>query len=143
VIQPITKTPLSVKTIPFRRKPEPSTPRLAVMIFTGEYDIATAEQLRADLRRIRDIQRVVLDFTDVTYVDSKAIHELVDLHHYRAAKGYKREVIVFQSPVLRRIFAVLNLEQVFHCVANLSDVVGNDNAPSHLYYASPPFGSED
>ena len=60
----------------FRRKPEASVPQMAVMIFRGEYDIATAARLRADLNRLRDLRRVVLDFTDVTYLDSKAIHEL-------------------------------------------------------------------
>ena len=110
---------------------------MAVMVFTGEYDIAGAQRLRADLHRVRDIQKVVLDFTDVSYVDSKAIHELVNLHNYRAEKGYKREAIVFQNPNLQRIFGILQLEQVFHCVSNLSDVVHSDETTSHLYYASP------
>ncbi|MFY9738707.1 MAG: STAS domain-containing protein [Candidatus Cybelea sp.] len=116
---------------------------MAVMIFGGEYDIAGAEQLRADLHRVRDIPRVVLDFTDVAFVDSKAIHALIDLHHYRAAKGFTREAIVFQNPNLRRIFGILKLEQVFQCVSNLSDVVGNDYIPSSLYYAAPALDSEE
>jgi anti-anti-sigma factor len=116
---------------------------MAVMIFSGEYDIAGAERLRADLNRLRDIQKVVLDFTDVTFVDSKAIHELVNLHQYRAAKGFEREAIVFQNPNLRRIFGILKLEQVFQCVSNLSDVVRNDDTPSHLYYAAPALDAEE
>jgi anti-anti-sigma regulatory factor len=112
------------------------------MIFAGEYDIAAAQRLRADLHRIRDLQNVVLDFTDVTFVDSKAIHELVDLHHYRAAKGFEREAIVFQNANLRRVFGILQLEQVFHCVSSLSDVIRSDDTPSHLYYAAPAPGSE-
>jgi anti-anti-sigma factor len=110
---------------------------MAVMIFNGEYDIAAAQRLRADLHRVRDIQQVVLDFTDVTYVDSTAIHELFDLRNYREAKGFEREAIVFQNSNLRRVFGILKLEQVFHCVSNLSDVVRNDDTPSHLYYAAP------
>ena len=142
MIQTVINAPRSVSTIPFRRKPEPSTPQMAVMIFSGEYDIADAERLRADLNRMRDIRRVVFDFTDVTFIDSKAIHELVNLHHYRAAKGFEREAIVFANPNLRRVFGILKLEQVFHCVSNLSDVVPNDNSLSHLYYAAPALGSE-
>ncbi|MGC2634974.1 MAG: STAS domain-containing protein [Candidatus Cybelea sp.] len=109
---------------------------MAVMVFTGEYDIAAAPRLRADLNRVRDIQRVVLDFTDVTFVDSKAIHELINLRNYRGAKGFEREAIVFANPNLRRLFGILMLEQVFHCVSNLSDVVRYDDRNSHLYYAS-------
>jgi anti-anti-sigma factor len=127
----------------FRRRPEPAVPQMAVMIFSGEYDIATAARLRADLNRLRDLRRVVLDFTDVTYLDSKAIHELVALHQYRAEKGFEREAIVFHSPTLQRIFGILNLHQVFHCVSNLADVVPHDNTPSHLFYATLPSGPED
>ena len=127
----------------FRRKPEASVPQMAVMIFRGEYDIATAARLRADLNRLRDLRRVILDFTDVTYLDSKAIHELIDLHHCRAGKGFERETIVFQSPTLRKIFSVLDLQQIFHCAANLSDVVPKDYTPSHLFYATSPLDPED
>jgi anti-anti-sigma factor len=142
MIQPICKAPPSVQTTAFRRKPEPSVPQMAVMIFSGEYDIATAQGLRADLNRVRDIQRVILDLSDVTYVDSKAIHELIGFRNYRAEKGFEREAVVFHSPALRKIFGILNLEQVFHCVSNLSDVVRNDNTPSHLYYAEYQLDSE-
>jgi len=143
VILPTFNPPTSAPTIAFRRKPEPSAPKLAVMIFNGEYDIASAESLRADLNRVRDIPRVVLDFSDVTYVDSKAIHELINLRNYRAAKGFEREAIVFENPNLRRIFGILMLEQVFHCVSNLSDVVRNDDTNSHLYYAAPGLDSHE
>ncbi|MGA7202675.1 MAG: STAS domain-containing protein [Candidatus Cybelea sp.] len=136
MIQSISKAPRSGPTIPFRRKAQSSASQMAVMVFTGEYDIAAAPRLRADLKRVRDIQRVVLDFTDVTFVDSKAIHELINLRNYRAAKGFEREAIVFANPNLRRLFGILMLEQVFHCVSNLSDVVRYDDRNSHLYYAS-------
>jgi len=141
MIQPICTAAPSVQTTAFRRKPEPAVPQMAVMIFDGEYDIATAEGLRADLNRVRDIQRVVLDLSDVTYVDSKAIHELIALRNYRAEKGFEREAIVFHSPALRKIFGILNLDQVFHCVSNLSDVVPSDNTPSRLYYAASALDS--
>jgi anti-anti-sigma factor len=143
VIQPTLNVTPSAVTTHFRRKPEASVPQMAVMIFRGEYDIATAARLRADLHRLRDFRRVVLDFTDVTYLDSKTIHELVDLHHYRAEKGYEREALVFRSPTLQKIFGILNLQQVFHCVSNLSDVVPKDNTPSHLFYAKSPLDPED
>ncbi len=143
MIQPTCNATPPASTTHFRRKPDPSVPQMAVMIFRGEYDIATAARLRVDLNRVRDLQRVVLDFTDVTYLDSKAIHELIDLHQYRADKGFEREAVVFQSPTLRKIFGILNLQHVFHCVSNLSDVVPKDNTPSHLFYATSPSDPED
>lgn len=142
MIQSISTLPRSVSMIPYRHYPEAAAPQMAVMIFNGEYDIAGAQRLRADLDRMRDIKRVVLDFTDVTFVDSKAIHELVNLHHYRAGRGFERETIVFQNPNLRRLFGILKLEQVFRCVSSLSDVIRNDGTPSLLYYAAPALDSE-
>jgi hypothetical protein len=65
MIQPICKARPSVQSTAFRSKPEPIVPQMAVMIFSGEYDIATAEGLRADLNRVRDIKRVGCVIMDV------------------------------------------------------------------------------
>lgn len=62
-----------------------------VMIFGGEYDLACKEHLRADLERLANVQDVVLDFTDVTYIDSTVVVELIRINQIRSSKGYKRD----------------------------------------------------
>jgi anti-anti-sigma factor len=105
-----------------------------VMILDGEYDIACKEHLRSDLQRLTSVQDVVLDFTDVTYIDSTTIVELLRMHRTRESKGYKRETIVVQNPNLKKLFALLNLQQVFCFVTDLGYVVEKSEEPIGLEY---------
>lgn len=107
-----------------------------VMIFGGEYDLACKEHLRADLERLANVQDVVLDFTDVTYMDSTVVVELIRMNQIRRSKGYKRETIVLQNPNIKRLFTLLSLQDVFHFVPELNHVVGKNEQPIGLDYAS-------
>jgi len=113
-----------------------NTIEMVVMIFGGEYDIACKEHLRADLQRLTDVQDVVLDFTDVTYIDSTILVELIRMNQIRSSKGYERETIVVQNQNLKRLFTVLNLQDVFHFVPGLEHVVQKNEQPIGLDYAS-------
>ncbi|MGA8099700.1 MAG: STAS domain-containing protein [Candidatus Cybelea sp.] len=107
-----------------------------VMIFGGEYDLACKEHLRADLERLANVQDVVLDFTDVTYIDSTVVVELIRINQIRSSKGYKRETIVLQNPNIKRLFTLLSLQDVFHFVPELNHVVDKNEQPIGLDYAS-------
>jgi len=113
-----------------------NTIEMVVMIFGGEYDIACKEHLRADLQRLTDVQDVVLDFTDVTYIDSTILVELIRMNQIRSSKGYERETIVVQNRNLKRLFTLLNLQDVFHFVPGLEHVVQKNEQPIGLDYAS-------
>lgn len=106
------------------------------MVFAGEYDIACKEHLRLDLARLNDIPDVVLDFTDVAYIDSTLIGELIRLHQIREAKGYRAMTIVVQKPQLKRLFALLSLENVFRFTNKLGDVIPKEQPATALEYAS-------
>ena len=107
-----------------------------VMIFGGEYDLACKEHLRADLERLANVQDVVLDFTDVTYIDSTVVVELIRINQIRSSKGYKRETIVLQNPNIKRLFTLLSLQDVFHFVPELNHAVEKNEQPIGLDYAS-------
>jgi anti-anti-sigma factor len=107
----------------------------AVMIFSNDYDIECKDRLRNDLERLTPIRNVVLDFTDVTYVDSTALGELIRMHKTRAANGFERETIVVGSPHLQRLFELVQFEKVFRFVPELGDAVPHNGAPTELYYA--------
>lgn len=57
----------------------------AVMVFSGEYDLASKDQVRSAFDAVLDAPRLALDFSDVTYIDSTIIHELIRVHNARAA----------------------------------------------------------
>lgn len=118
---------------------ERASPRIldrAVMVFCGEYDIACKEHLRLDLARLNDIRDVVLDFTDVTYIDSTLIGELIRLHQIREDKGYGPMAIVVQKPQLKRLFALLSLENVFRFTDKLGNAIPQSQPATALEYAS-------
>ncbi len=107
-----------------------------VMILDGEYDLACKGHLRSDFQRLTNVQDVVVDFTDVTYIDSTAVVELLRMHRIRESKGYKRETIVVQNPNIKKLFTLLNLQQVFCLVNDLSHVVEKNEEPIGLDYTA-------
>jgi|HubBroStandDraft_4_1064222.scaffolds.fasta_scaffold1149460_1 anti-anti-sigma factor len=96
---------------------------MRVVVFSGEYDIACIEQLREELGRLVAMERVILDFTDVTYIDSTTVGELVRLHKRRAENLFERETIVVRNRGVQKIFDLLELRKVFRLVATLEEAV--------------------
>lgn len=106
-----------------------------VMMFAHEYDISCKEQLRLDLEGLTNVQSVVLDFTDVTYLDSTVIGELMRLHKIRTSKGYGRETIVANNPRLGKLFNIVSLHEIFNVVSSLADIVEKPGELIDLQYA--------
>lgn len=106
----------------FPSKPS-SNVRTVVMTLIGEFDISTRDRLSAALERINDAVNVILDLTEVRYLDSTAIGEFIRLHKIRKAKGFERETIVIPNDALRRIFDILRLDEVFELTRRLEDAV--------------------
>jgi anti-anti-sigma regulatory factor len=113
-----------------------AAPEKVVMVFGGEYDLACKRHLRSDLARIADSPDVVLEFTDVTYIDSTVIIELLRLHRGRATKGYPPLTIVLQNPQLLKLFALLHLEKKFHLVDDLCKIIPTMQGAIDLEYTS-------
>lgn len=106
-----------------------------VMVFAGEYDLVSKEQLRATLATLCGVPRVVLDLSDVTYLDSTVITELIRMRQIRAASGLERETLVFQRPSIKKVFDILSMGTVFRLVGTLDEAVEKDGAPVTVQYA--------
>ena len=104
-----------------------SEPRTVVMVLIGEFDISTRDRLSAALERLNDAGNVILDLTEVRYLDSTAIGEFIRLHKVRKAKGLPRETIVITNDALRRIFDILRLAEVFDLADGLQEAVPSGN----------------
>ncbi len=107
------------------------------MMFAGEYDLSCRDRLRTDLDRLSTVQDVVLDLTDVTYIDSTFIAELMRLNGKRSSIGCKRETIVAGNHGVRRVFDILSLGKIFSFVTSLEQATTMDGRPAALYYAQP------
>lgn len=79
-------------------------PRIAVR---GEFDVYTAPRLREALAALDG--PAVIDLTEVRYLDSAALHELIVFH--KRVGG--RSKLVVGSPHIRRILEIARFDQVF------------------------------
>jgi anti-anti-sigma regulatory factor len=111
------------------------------MVFRGEYDLVSKEDLREDFASLAAAPNVVLDFSGVTYIDSTVIEELMRLRNVRAAAGLAPETLVLHNINLLRIFDVLDLSSVFRIVPALDDVIGRDGNHVVVKYARTQGGS--
>ncbi len=107
-----------------------------VIVFNGEYDIASKEQVRTAFDAVSEAPRVALDLSDVTYIDCSIIHELVRLHNTRAAGDLERETVVMRNSNLLKIFEILHLGSVFHVVESWDEAVDKNGKDITVQYAS-------
>jgi anti-anti-sigma factor len=108
-----------------------------VMVFTGEYDLSHKARLRAELEALRDEAHLVLDFSDVTYIDSTCISELMRMQDHRAKRQLNRVAIVQTAPSVRRLFDILDMASMFNVVASLDETLPRDGQSCIVQYASP------
>jgi len=107
-----------------------------VMVFSGEYDLASKDHVRAALDAVSRTGRLALDFSDVTYMDSSIIHELIQVHNVRAACDLERETLVVRNTNLLRIFNILSLASVFRVVDSLDAAIGKNGQQITVRYAN-------
>ena len=109
-----------------------------VIVFAGEYDLACKDQLRHELEPLESERSLVIDFSEVTYVDSTCITELLKMDSARKAKGYETAVIVIKrGNAVRRIFEIAELSTVFRIVDTLDEAVGKNGESSTVCHAFP------
>lgn len=78
---------------------------------SGEVDISTAARLRMGLAEaMRDADSVVIDLTDVTFMDSHGLRVLIEA---RVAAEERPFVVTAASPNVRRLIHVSGLGESF------------------------------
>lgn len=116
-----------------------SPAKLVVMVFSGEYDLSSKEELRAAFTSLSCEPYVVLDFSAVTYMDSTVITELLRMHHLRLANGFDRATVVAHNRHLIKLVDVLQLGSIFRVVETLDEAVGKNGQKFLMRYASAFF----
>ena len=83
----------------------------------GEVDISTAALLRVELAdALRTADSVVVDLTDVTFMDSQGLRVLIEA---RVAAEDRPFVVAAASPNVRRLIKVSGLDESFGMSAEL------------------------
>jgi anti-anti-sigma factor len=98
-----------------------SSPRYAVLHVRGDVDLATAPKLQAALEEL-DTGAVVVDLTEVTFLDSSGLSALVQARK-RLTEGPTGATfrLVVARPSIRRVLEVTGLTQVFTVCETLDE----------------------
>lgn len=97
--------------------------RTALIVFSGEYDVSCRKRWREELERLSCEPNVIIDFSDVTYLDATCMTELLRLHERRHANGFGRETVVLHRPLVRRLFELLQMKDVLRVVETVDEAV--------------------
>lgn len=106
-----------------------------VVVFTGAYDLAVKNQLRAELDALRCIPDLVLDLSQVTYLDSVFITEFLRLHNARKSGGFPTESVVVRHLAIKKIFETLGLQRIVDVVGTIDAAIPKDGRSAHVVYA--------
>ena len=100
-----------------------------VIQLTDELDADTLKTLRSDLTLFSELDNdLLLDMTDVTFIDSSGIGAIVYLYKRLSASGHSL-AIVNVSGQPERLFEMLHLAKTIPCFATLYDYMNWHKAP--------------
>ena len=78
---------------------------------TGEFDIAGRDLADEVLARANGAKKIVIDLSDLEFIDSMGIHFVVTAHQAAEAEG-REFAIVRGGPQVERIFELVGLSDV-------------------------------
>lgn len=94
----------------------------------GEHDLSTAPELRAELDRVlADGASVVVDLSDVTFIDSSVVGVLLNAQRCSAAlDGQAVAVVAPASGTPARLLDFVGAHDVLHIVRSRADAFAGD-----------------
>lgn len=84
-----------------------------IVSLDGDLDIAQREALDWKLKPALFADPVILDLTNVAFVDSTALTAFVRLRKTRQEKGYQPELYVIPSAHIRKVFSITHLDALW------------------------------
>jgi anti-sigma B factor antagonist len=99
-----------------------STEGLTTVKVEGELDIATADQLSAELDAllVASGERVAVDLSGVGFMDSTGLRILIAANRKAGEAGYEFVVVTGASPA-RRVFELTRMDEHIRVVDSLTD----------------------
>jgi anti-sigma B factor antagonist len=99
---------------PFSIEEDAAPPRVTVLVVHGDADLHSAPELRERLRMATEggSSGLVVDLSDVTFIDSTSLGVLLGAVKELRARGRELRLVVPQRDV-RRIFELTLLDHVF------------------------------
>jgi anti-anti-sigma factor len=99
--------------------------RTAVVVVSGELDVATGPTLEHELAAAEaaDAQLVILDLRDLEFIDSTGLSILIKAHHQAEASGRRFAVVRGRSQV-QRLLGLTGLEERLTLVDSPEELLG-------------------
>lgn len=96
-----------------------------IVSLEGEWDLSRGNELRRTLDRAVDHPHVILDMSNVTYIDSSCIGMLVRMRTQRVAKGYCPSRLVIASANVRRVLGLTGLHALWNMYETLDEALAD------------------
>jgi anti-sigma B factor antagonist len=98
-----------------------------VVAVTGEIDLFTAPEFKQRMSRPIDegVQRVIVDLTATTFIDSSSLGVLIGAHR-RLKQRNGSLVVVCDNDAIVKTFKITGLDGVFTLVRSLDDALDGD-----------------
>jgi anti-anti-sigma factor len=95
---------------------------LGLVRLSGEFDLAEREHLNSAFASMTDVDVAIVDFTNVTYIDSSALTCLTVFHRSMEHAGKTPVHIVGANAHIKRILTITGLYNFFTHAPTLADV---------------------
>lgn len=89
-------------------KPSPSVVKLS-----GDIDVFLKSKLQAELQRLSDDGVLILDLTEVRFIDSAGLSVLVDAHKRATRTGGTVRLVLKEDQQVYRILQITGLTRIF------------------------------
>jgi anti-sigma B factor antagonist len=119
--KPPGRTPAEVDGLVLRMRTVPLGPGVQVVSAEGELDLHTTKQLEEALEST-DHPRVILDLTEVPFIDSTALGAIVASTKRMRSQG-RELIVVAGNPVVSRVLTITGLERVFSVQHSLAEAI--------------------
>jgi anti-sigma B factor antagonist len=96
---------------------------ITVVRCVGEIDVATAPRMRDRIARLQvdGPARVVVDLSEVTFIDSLGLGALIGVH--KRARVLQGSLVIVPSAAATRLFTATALDRVFAIRATLAEAL--------------------
>jgi anti-sigma B factor antagonist len=95
---------------------ESSGRRVARIALSGELDLSVKDSIVETLQPAKDADDVIVDLTEVPYIDSTALGCLVHVKNELIARGGGTVQLLGLQPNVRRVFALTKLDEIFEII---------------------------
>jgi anti-anti-sigma factor len=103
---------------------------LIIRLREEEWDLAVCEHLEQLLVPALEHPNVIIDMTAVRFLDSSCLHKLVHMYGERVTRrGFSPARLVVTSPNVRKLFAILNLDQVWRIFGTVDEALQSPDDP--------------